>query len=93
MEDNKKKDVDMTMETEVIKALKEEFEAKIASQKETYENTLTTMRQEHAKQLREILKTGNTPTVSDNEEDAEEDDEDIVAAAVKNLTAKWKKKK
>lgn len=93
MEDNKKKDVDMTMETEVIKALKEEFEAKIASQKETYENTLTTMRQEHAKQLREILKTGNTSTVSDNEEDAEEDDEDIVAAAVKNLTAKWKKKK
>ena len=40
MEDNKKKDVDMTMETEVIKALKEEFEAKIASQKETYENIL-----------------------------------------------------
>lgn len=89
MEDNK---TDFTQETEILKALKEEYEAKLAEQKNKFETTLTTMRTEHAKQLREILRTGETPQVMDKNDDAD-DDEDEVAAAVKNLTAKWKKKK
>lgn len=85
---------DFTQETEILKALKEEYEAKLAEQKNKFETTLTTMRSEHAKQLREILRTGETPQVMDKKEDADDDeDEDVVAAAVKKLSAKWKKKK
>lgn len=87
------KEIDMSQETEVIKAIKEEYEAKLAEATTKFENTLSTMRTEHAKQLREILKTGTTTQVMEEEKEAEEDDEDIVSAAVKALSAKWKKKK
>lgn len=91
MEENK--ELDLEQETEVIKALKEEYETKLAEQKASYENTLTTLRTEHAKQLRTILRSGEAPAAMEQEsaEDDEEDDE--ITAAVKRISAKYNKKK
>lgn len=85
MEENQ---ISLEQETEVIKALKEEYEAKIAEQRNSYETQLNTMRTEHAKQLREILKTGEAPKA---EQQPEEQEEDEITAAVNRICAKYKK--
>ena len=89
MEENKEI---LEQETEVIKALKEEYEAKLAEQKANYENTINIMRTEHTKQVREILKSGEAPQ-SAVEEQQEQDEEDEITAAVKRISAKYNKKK
>lgn len=88
MEDNK--ELNLEQETEVIKALKEEYETKLAEQKSSYETQLTTMRSEHAKQIREILKSGEAPAKQSEPEVDEEEDE--ITAAVNRICAKYKKK-
>lgn len=77
MEDNKQ---DMQQETEIVKAVKEELSAQMEALKANYENTINTMRTEHAKQLREILRTGNAANVDlNNEPDDEDEDEDGIS--------------
>lgn len=83
MEDN----ITIEQETEVIKALKEEYENKLATQKNSYETQLSTIRTEHAKQLREILRTGEAP----KEETPPADDVDEIDAEVARIRAKYKK--
>ena len=90
MEENK--ELDLEQETEVIKALKEEYETKLAEQKASYENTLTTLRTEHAKQLRTILRSGEAPAAME-QESAEDEEDDEITAAVKRISAKYNKKK
>lgn len=85
MEEN----INLEQETEVIKALKEEYENKLATQKNSYETQLKTMRTEHAEQLRTILRTGEAP----KEETPQVDELDEVEAAVKRISAKYKKNK
>lgn len=84
MEDN----INLEQETEIIKALKEEYENKLAEQKNSYENQLNIMRSEHGKQLREILRTGTFP---DKEEVQKEEEMDEVESEVARIRAKYKK--
>lgn len=88
MEENKEI---LEQETEVIKALKEEYEAKLAEQKASFDNTLATMRKEHTEQLRAILRTGEAPKEVEAPEVEEVKDE--ITAAVERIRAKYKKSK
>lgn len=73
MEDNKLDT--LQNETEAIKAVKDELTAQLNELKNNYETTINTMRTEHAKQIREILKSGAAAT-SDADQNTDEDDID-----------------
>lgn len=84
MEEN----VNLEQETEIIKTVKDEYEAKLLEQKNEYETKLEIMRKEHAEQLRTILRTGEVP----DKEDAQKDEEmDEVESEVARICAKYKK--
>ena len=84
MEEN----INLEQETEIIKSLREDFENKLAEQKNSYEQQLQIMRAEHGKQLREILRTGTFP---EKEEVQKAEEIDEVEAEVARISAKYKK--
>lgn len=71
-------------ETEVLKAVKEEYdkkstelEQKLADEKTANEEALKKLREEHAKQLRVILSTGKLDERTEEEKEEEEEQEKI----------------
>lgn len=71
----------LQQETDAVKAVKDELMAQLEALKTNYENTINTMRTEHAKQVRELLRNGTSENpISAQAVDAEDDlDEDGIS--------------
>jgi hypothetical protein len=71
MENNEMTTEQLQQETDAVKAVREEMMAQLEELKQNYEATINTMRSEHIKQVRDILRNGtsNTETAAADEED------------------------
>jgi len=74
-------------ESEVVKALKEQFEKELQKQKEEYEKKLADQKKEYIETIKTILTTGAKRTDEDEENKQEESEEDVALA---NLRKKFK---
>lgn len=77
-------------ESEVVQALKEEYEKRLKEQKEEYENKIKEIKEDNTKTIKAILSTGAVYKEEKKEENEEENEEEIV---IKNLRKKFKLKK
>lgn len=78
---------DEPKESEVVKALKEQYEQMLAEQKEQYEHKLEEQRRDYTETIKTILTSGARPVTDIPEEPQEESEEDIALA---NLRKKFK---
>lgn len=79
---------DEEKESEVVKALKEEYEKRLKEQKEQYENKLKEQKEDYTNTIKTILSTGAVyKEESDIAQKEEESEEDTI---VKNLRKKFK---
>ena len=81
---------DEQKESEVVQALKEEYEKRLREQKEEYENKIKEIKEDNTKTIKAILSTGAVYKEQAQEESEEESEEDI---AIRNLRKKLKIKK
>lgn len=78
---------DEPKESEVVQALREEYEKRLKEQKEEYENKIKEIKEDNTKTIKAILSTGAVYKETQQEESEEESEEDI---AIKNLRKKLK---
>lgn len=78
-------------ESEVVQALKEEYEKRLKEQKEEYENKIKELKEDNTKTIKAILSTGAVYKEEKQEEEKEEENEE--ERAIENLRKKFKIKK
>ena len=81
MSDDEKK------ESEVVQALREQYERMLEEQKQAYEAKITELKEDHTKTIKTILSSGARPVTDIPDEPQEENEEDIALA---NLRKKFK---
>lgn len=74
-------------ESEVVKALKEQFEKELQKQKEEYEKKLADQKKDYTETIKTILTSGARQVKDVPDEPVEESEEDIALA---NLRKKFK---
>lgn len=74
-------------ESEVVQALKAEYEKQLREQKENYENQIKEIKEDNTRTIKAILSSGAKPfKETDNEEENEESEEE---KAIANLRKKY----
>lgn len=78
---------DEPKESEVVKALKEQYEQMMAEQREQYERKLEEQRRDYTETIKTILTSGARPVTDIPEVPQEESEEDTITA---NLRKKFR---
>lgn len=77
-------------ESEVVEAVRKEYEKQLAEQKEAYEKQIKELKEDHTKTIKTILSSGAMYREEKETEKEEESEEDI---AIANLRKKFNIKK
>lgn len=78
---------DEEKESEVVKALKEQFEKELSKQKEEYEKKLAEQKKDYTETIKTILTSGAKPQKDVPDEQPEENEEELIEA---NLRKKFR---
>ena len=73
-------------ESEVVQALREQYERMLEEQKQAYETKITELKEDHTKTIKTILSSGARPITDIPEEKQEESEEETALA---NLRKKF----
>lgn len=80
----------MENESEVVKALREEFERQLKEQREKYENQIAEIKRDNVETIKTILTTGAIKLNDENEGQVPPTEEDEEETIIKNLRKKLK---
>ena len=74
-------------ESELVKAVKEQYEKMLAEQKEQYEHKIEELKKDHTETIKTILTMGAKPQNDETQAPTEENEEETIE---KNLRKKFK---